>query len=92
MLSTSDIWLPRERDNVHTEIPQLVLCPWEGAPGEKLWAVLCTESNRQEKLSGALCSQSDGGESPSGMVGGQSCPASCCEDVLPLRACLTANW
>lgn len=55
MLSNSDIWLPRERDNVLTEIPQLVLCHWEEACVKKMGAVLCTDSNRQEKLLGALC-------------------------------------
>lgn len=40
MLSNSDVWLPRERDNIQTEIPQLVLCPCEGEDG----AVLCTDS------------------------------------------------
>lgn len=84
MLSNSDIWLPRERDNVLTEIPQLVLCHWEEARVKKMGAVLCTDSNRQEKLLGALCwpegwgwvPQWDGGwaELPSCFLM-QECPA-----------------
>lgn len=65
MLSNSDIWLPRGRDDAHAEIPQLVLCPWEGAP----WRGWGCSLHRWEQAGEALkpcADQRDGGESPSG--------------------------